>query len=140
MQDYSLSPAQNQSLSPAPEHFSFPDFRKRFHQLVMPHVPALVLDGEGTVRHLTEAARHLLKYATGRPFDPCFFSHVHGRNLRQVMHDVADMVRYGKTQTSWLLRLRTGQGHWRWFKATAACQPDASEKAIVVYLRDLYDW
>lgn len=127
-------------LSPTPERLASTDFRKRFHDVVTPHVPALVLDGEGTIRHLTEAARRLLKYAADRPFDPCFFSHVHGRNLRQVMHDVADMVRYGKMQASWLLRLRTGQGHWRWFKATAARQSDASETAIVVYLRDLYNW
>lgn len=131
---------QELSPLPAPKRLAFSDFRKRFQHSVAPHAPALILDGEGTVQHLTEAARRLLEYAAGRSFDPCFFSHVHGRNLRQVMHDVADMVRYGKTQASWLLRLRTGKGRWRWFKATAACQPEAAETAIVVYLRDLYDW
>lgn len=110
---------------------------KRFQIPVAPHVPALILDAEGTIQHLTPAARRLLEYRQNQPIEGCFFSHVHGRNLYQVMRDVADMVCYGKAQASWLLRLRTGQGRWQWFKAVVHNHLQGAEQAITIVLRDL---
>lgn len=122
---------QNKNTASAPEKQSLNE---------RPFTPALALDAEGNVKRLTDAARRLLEYRPGQNFDPCFFTHVHGKNLYQVMRDVADMVCYGKEKASWLFRLRTGQGRWRWYRATVTNQLDPPDPAITVTLRDLYDW
>ncbi len=111
--------------------------RKRFHQLAAPFGAQLVLDAQGTILHLTTPARRLLEYATDQRMDPCFFAHVHGKNLYQVMRDIADMVCYGKTRASWLFRLHTGAGRWRWFRAQARNKLTDDEPAIVIELKDL---
>lgn len=114
--------------------------RKRFQGVVSPHLPALVLGADGTIQHATPAARHMLEYKSEQKLEPCFFSHVHGRNLYQVMRDVADMVCYGKASASWLMRLRTGQGRWRWYKASVKNQLNLGEGTILVNIRDLHEW
>lgn len=126
--------------SVATEPRKFAAIRKRFQTPVGAHVPALVLGADGTIQLATPAARHLLEYKSEQQLDPCFFSHVHGRNLYQVMRDVADMVCYGKASASWLMRLRTGQGRWRWYKASVKNQLNLGEGTILVNLRDLHDW
>lgn len=112
--------------------------RKRFHA-TSSRVPALILDAEGTIRHVTPAARRLLEYGHGDPVSPCFFSHVHGRNMYQVMRDVADMVCYGKPRANWLLRLRTGRGRWQWFRTSVINQLDTDESVIKVVVQDLQE-
>ncbi len=111
---------------------------KRFQAHENPHLPVMVLDPEGNVQQLTAAARRLLEYRTDEPVRPCFFSYVHSKNLYQVMRDVADMVCHGKGQAVWLLRLRTGQNRWRWFKAEVSNRLK-EEAAIAITLRDLQD-
>lgn len=102
------------------------------------HVPALSLNREGTIEHLTEPARRALEYcADTLPTGHCFFSHVHGRNLRRVMRDLALMVGHRKQRARWLLRLRTGSGRWRWFRAEAHNHLDQSEGLVQLYLRPL---
>jgi len=95
--------------------------RKRFQQqeTLDPRLPMLLLNADGDIQHITSAARMLLEYPDRQPLDPCFFTHVHSRNLQQVWHDLAAMARQRKQQASWLLRLRTGRGHWRWFQVRA---------------------
>lgn len=134
MESSTLSPVA----SAAAKNFTLS--RKRFQELVTPHTPALILDAEGSIQHATPAARQILEYKSAQPLTTCFFSHVHGKNLYQVMRDVADMVCYGKTSASWLLRLRTGQARWRWYKATVQNRLDRTESAIVITLQDLHDW
>lgn len=112
---------------------------KRFQNILTPHVPLIVLDAEGSIQHLTPAARRVLEYRTDQRIDGCFFSHVHGRNLYQVMRDVADMVCYGRAQANWLLRLRTGQGRWQWFRAHVKNDLATPEAAITITLRHLHD-
>lgn len=113
--------------------------RKRFQDHVKTHAPALYLTADGTIRHITSSARQLLEYRTSEGMEPCFFTHVHGKNLYQVMRDVADMVCYGKSQASWLLRLRTGQGRWRWYKASVRNRLE-DESRIEVHLDDQNAW
>lgn len=113
--------------------------RKRFQDGVDTHSPAIVLDAEGTIRHITPAARRLLEYRHDEDLLPCFFSHVHGRNMYQVMRDVADMVCYGKPRASWLLRMRTGRGRWQWVRATVSNQLESDMPAIKVVVSDLQD-
>ena len=113
--------------------------RKRFQLDSDAHLPLMLLDAAGTIRHLTPALRKVLEYKPEQPIEPCFFSHVHGKNLYQVMRDVADMVCRGKAQASWLLRLRTGQGRWRWYKATARNELMRPEAPITVHLRDFHE-
>ncbi len=116
---------------------SFAPPRKRFQHNVRPFAPMLVLDAEGTIQHVTMPARRLLEYDGRQHVDPCFFSHVHGKSLYQVMRDVADMVCYGKTRASWLLRMQTGAGRWRWYQATAQNDLSGADPAIVVQLKDM---
>ncbi|GEM_PF-430843 len=133
--------AEVQEITPSvSDNRKFTAIRKRFQDPVSPHVPALLLGVDGVIQHTTPAARHMLEYKSDQPIEPCFFSHVHGRNLYQVMRDVADMVCYGKASASWLLRLRTGQGRWRWYKASVKNQLNLGEGTILINLRDLHDW
>ena len=90
--------------------------------------------------HLTPRARQLLEYKPDQPVEPYFLSHIHGRNLRQVMRDLADMVKYGKSKASWLVQMRTGKGRWRWYKALAKRKQQHGDPVILVRLRDLYQW
>ena len=104
--------------------------------MVNPHTSALVLDAEMRIQHLTLPARRLLEYNPAQAPAHSFLHHVHDKNLFQVMRDVADMVCHGKAKASWMLRLRTGRGRWRWYKASAHNHLPHSA-AIVVDLRDL---
>lgn len=108
--------------------------RKRFR--AFPNRAVLVVDGEGNIRQITPAARRLLEYGNAEPVPPCFFSHVHGRNMYQVMRDVADMVCYGKPKANWLIRLRTGRGRWQWYRATVTNGLN-EDSAIHIQLDDL---
>ncbi len=104
-----------------------------------PHVPLLVLDENGTIQDLTNGAKRLLGHSSEASFDPNFFSYVHGRNLRRVMQDLAHMVSHRKQSAHWLLRLRTGNQRWRWYRAVAENHLDHSEGSIRVLLRPLSD-
>jgi PAS domain-containing protein len=108
---------------------------KRFQSSLDAPLPLIALDAEGTIVDLTPEARALLDYSPNAELDPCFFTHVHGRNLEIVMRDLAHMVCYRKQQASWLLRMRTGKGRWRWYRASARPLPDASSPRILVRLR-----
>lgn len=101
------------------------------------HLPVLLLDGDGTIKHVSPAARRMLEYAHGSDIAACFFSHVHAKNMYQVMRDVADMVCYGKPRANWLIRLRTGLDRWQWVRATVSNELNGAEKAIRVVLDDL---
>lgn len=111
--------------------------RKRFQDEIRPHIPALVLNAEGTILHITPAARRLLDYRHDEELLPCFFSHVHGRNMYQVMRDVADMVCYGKPRASWLLRMRTGRGRWQWVRASVTNHLGGEIPSVQIVINDL---
>jgi PAS domain-containing protein len=104
---------------------------------VPPHVPVLLLNGEGTIQNLTESARRLLGYSRGASIEPCFFSHVHKKNLRRVMYDLAHMVSQRKKRARWLLRLRTGNDRWRWFRIRATCVSSSLKRAARLFLQRL---
>ena len=80
--------------------------------------PRLVLDQEGAIQKFNEAARDVLDYSDEETVEPNFFTHVHGRNLRRVMRDLAQMVSRDRQRARWLLRLRTGSDRWRWYRVT----------------------
>ena len=101
------------------------------------HVPVLMLNREGTIQYSNKPARRALEYSSDASIDPCFFSHVHGRNLQRVMRDLAHMVSHRKQRARWLLRLRTGNGRWRWYRAIARNHLDHSNATIRVHLRPL---
>lgn len=94
--------------------------------------PQLLLDAEGSITDLTPAARRLLEYQNDAPVERCFFSHVHQKNLFQVMRDVAQMVTTGLPRASWLLRLRTGRRRYQWFKMEVRNRLHQSEHDICV--------
>ncbi len=113
--------------------------RKRFREQMRAYVPSVVLNADGTIQQISPSAMHLLEYRSDQKMDRSFFAHVHGKNLYQVMRDVADMVCYGKTQATWLLRMRTGKGRWRWYKATVRNRLE-EEDAIQVQLDEQNTW
>ena len=130
----------------APEK-KFESHRKRFRSsgsepsfIPNPHAPVVVLDEDGTISHLTKSARRLLEYDEDQHVETCFFSHVHGKNLYRVMRDIADMVCHRKESCSWLLRLRTGHGRWRWYKAAVKNYLDNDTPGIMVVVHDLHEW
>lgn len=96
-----------------------------------------MLDREGDIQFLTRAARATLEYTSDDRVDECFFAHVHKRNMQRVMRDLADMVCRGKQRARWLLRLRTGNGRWRWYRASAQNRLRAEANDILVRLRTL---
>lgn len=98
-------------------------------------LPLLALDAEGTIVDLSPAARSLLDPTSGEPVGTSFFAHVHGRNLPIVMRDLAHMVCHRKQQASWLLRMRTGAGRWRWFRASVRPLLDLASPRLLVLLR-----
>ncbi len=100
-------------------------------------VPMLSLDQEGTIQHVTEAAKRVLEYSSEAPLDSCFFSHVHGDNLRRVMRDLAHMVCHYKKCSQWLLRMRTGNSRWRWYRAKVRNHLQGPEGFIQVRLHPL---
>jgi PAS domain-containing protein len=97
------------------------------------------VDRDGTIQNLNEPARRVLEYASDVSIDRCFFSHVHGRNLRRVMRDLAHMVSHGKQRTRWLLRLQTGNGRWRWYRTIVRNRLDDPDGLIQIHLRPLSD-
>jgi PAS domain S-box-containing protein len=108
---------------------------KRFQDGANAPVPLLALDKKANIVELTNAARALLGYEPNATLDDCFFTHVHGRNLQVVMRDLAHMMCQRKRQASWLLRMRTRNGRWRWFRAAVQALPESSGPNILVRLR-----
>lgn len=98
----------------------------------MSYRPQLLLNAEGSIVTLTPSARHLLEYSGDAPVEKCFFSHVHQKNLFQVMRDIAQMVTVGMPRTSWLLRLRTGRSRYQWFKMEVQNRLNRPERDICV--------
>jgi len=109
-------------------------FWKRFQndEQLAQHVPILALDGDGTIRSVSRAARSLLDYPPDQDLDAYFFTHVHGRNLRRVMQDLAHMACNRKSHARWLVRLRTGTGRWRWYRATVLNRLQSEQACVFV--------
>lgn len=129
------------SSRPVPTDLSFDPEWKRFRlpdqsieDLIL---PILTIDGEGTIQRVSKAARRLLEYPPSAELDPCFFAHIHGKNLYRVMQDIAHMVCCGQQQATWLLRLRTGHGRWRWYRATAHNRLQEDDNHILIRLTEI---
>jgi len=85
-----------------------------------PHVPRLTLNREGDIRGLNRAACRALEIADDEQLSSrSFFSLIDGRNLRRVMWDLARMIKRKVQGARWLLRLRTGNDRWRWYRVAA---------------------
>jgi len=53
------------------------------------------------------------------------------------MQDLANMVSRGKQRTQWLLRLRTGNRRWRWYRAAVQNNLGQEEGHIRIRLRPM---
>lgn len=135
------TPADIDAARPLSANTPFDSDRKRFQssdQSIEDLVfPVLAVDAEGTIQHISKAARRLLEYSMDAELEPCFFAHVHGKNLYRVMQDIAHMVCCGQQQASWLLRLRTGHGRWRWYRAIAHNRLHEADDHILIRLTDV---
>lgn len=114
--------------------------RKRFQSPLLEQ-PTLRLDEDGTILDISTPALRMLEHSrSADALKSCFFSLVHGKNLYQVMRDVADMVCYGKSRASWLLRLETGMARWRWYRVTARNNLMTEEPGILLTLEEVHEW
>lgn len=102
------------------------------------HLPALVLDGSGSIVRLTSAARRMLRVDEGWAQAGTFFGRLHRNVVLSVMRDVADMVTRQKSRASWLLRVETRPGSWAWVRATAYNRLTLPLAGIVVVLQDFH--
>lgn len=112
--------------------------------------PVCHIDDKGNILNISHAARRVLEYGSNDDVGPNFFSLVNRRNLAQVLRDIEDISRRCKSKASWLLRLWTGKGRWRWYKATVQqftdmALPDfpadgKSHKGLIIHLQDVHDW
>ena len=120
---------------PAPTVF-FPSPRKRFQDRLEAARPALYLDASGLIVQVDAEARALLEYTPSDEIEPCFFSHIHSKNLYQVMRDVADMIVNGKRVATWFLRIRTGRKRWQWYRVYAINELASNREAICIRLSE----
>ena len=116
---------------------NFAPDRKRFQAQALPFTPTLYLNAEGTIIAMTPLARRMLEYRADEHVPPSFFSQIHGKNLYQVMCDLADMARGRKDRASWLVRMRTGRGRWRWYQATVRNALNTPRSAVMVTLAEI---
>ena len=93
--------------------------------------PRITLDADGRIQALSPAARRALEYALDATPAPNFFSHVAGCNLGRVLRDLGRMVQGHRQHARWLVRLRTGSGRWRWYRAEAHTELER-EEAITI--------
>lgn len=115
-----------------------PDPTCQLEDVAPPYAPVLLLNQEGLIECVTTAARHLLEYRPGQQIKLPFLSHVHRRNLYRAMRDLEEMILHGRRKASWLLRLHTGRGRWRWYEAAAERRPLSSgDVGIAVRLKAL---
>lgn len=114
-----------------PQKIQADSARKRFQN---PSLAMIELTQDGSVRQLSPAARNLLEYSAADDVSESFFSMIHGRQLYQVMRDVADMVCHGKTRATWLVRMRTARGRWKWFKADVYNRLDQAAHALEIVI------
>lgn len=82
-------------------------------------MPRLALNHAGTIKEANEAACEVLDCSPADGEESSFFSHVHGRNLRRVMRDLARMKNNALKKARWLLRVQTADNRWRWFRVRA---------------------
>jgi hypothetical protein len=95
----------------------------------------LQIDAAGSITHMSLTARLMLGYTDGDPSDTCFFAHIHGRNLLQVMHDVASMVCSGKRSAKWMLRMKTATPNWIWVRLNASTLgPASAPSGILIHV------
>ena len=95
----------------------------------------LVLDETAQIQHISRAARRLLDLGSTPLDSDSFFDRVHPDHLNCVKWDLVQMTIRGKPRVSWLLRLKTNLGPWRWFKLKAVnCLNDHEQKGIVLSL------
>ena len=94
--------------------------------------PHLVVDSLGSIVEVSSLANRLLEFSDQHNEARCFFSLVHGKNLYQVMRDVADMFCHGRRNAKWMLRLRTGRNRWRWFNSTVERMRDSDGELYLI--------
>ncbi|NNE45636.1 MAG: PAS domain-containing protein [Rhodothermales bacterium] len=86
---------------------------------VNPERAGLLLDAGCNITDISPSARKLIGYGPAAPIDPCFFAHIHSRNLVLVMRDLASMACNGKRRARWMVRMRNADEQWVWMRVTA---------------------
>ena len=100
------------------------------------HDLALVGDAEGTLLHVSPAVRRLFGHEPGDLLAGCGWDLVHPDDPPAAQQAYASVVRDGGSVTM-LLRVRTGDGAWRWVEETCRDMRDSSIGGIVCNLVDV---
>lgn len=79
--------------------------------------PVIIIGFDGSIIDASHTAQALMGYASELSLDTNFFTLIHKNQLYTVMRDVADIICRGKQQASWLIRLKSSGGSWKWFNA-----------------------
>ena len=84
--------------------------------LVLSGAPAIIIGFDGSIKDVSSSAKQILHLRRPGTGETNFFSLVHKSHLYPVMRDVADIICRGKTSAHWLLRLKTSNESWKFFK------------------------
>ena len=95
----------------------------------------IVLDGEGTIRHVSDEARELLDLRPHALDGEPFSERVYPNQRSRVRRDLTGMTAHEKQRATWLLRLKTGLGPWQWFKVEAENRPGGDDNPPGIVLR-----
>lgn len=82
----------------------------------------MILGTNGELKHVTKAARRLLRYYPSQRLETNFFQLVHNDHRVRVMWEFAEMVGRHRQRATWLVRLKTGIGTWQWCRVQATNQ------------------
>lgn len=99
-----------------------------------PAAARVYVDGSGSITEISDGAKKLLGYGAGSSIDHCFFSHIHGRNMLQVMRDIASMVCHDRTSAQWIVRMRTAERDWVWVRLVARKHAGATNSVVSIVI------
>ena len=105
-----------------------------FQHLTESGAPVIIIGFDGSIKDVSHSALNLMDFRMAESIEKNFFQLIHKNQLYPVMRDVADIICRGKTSASWLIRIRTSNGTWKWFKAEVQ-KSNACEACICVLLR-----
>jgi hypothetical protein len=99
--------------------------------------PALILSANGTVDHVSRAARRLLDLDSHPPNGTSFFDQIPSTAHRRVADALLTLSSREEGCATGLLQIKTGLGPWQWFKVEMTPRhPYDAEAGVVLRLHE----
>ena len=99
-------------------------------------ISTLFVNSDGIITTTNPVALKKLGYPSSNQLPSSFFNLVHRQFHYRVIRDIAEMVHHNRSKSEWLLRLKTGNGNWKWFKVTATNEL-STRQGISVHLKEV---